>query len=98
METDKSKKQLMREMIAEIFLDHYNIHMKPEEVSDCDGCVVPTGRVFPGCYKCRVRACARNRKIESCAWCPDFSCDKLEELFLLEPSAKIRLEEIRGIC
>lgn len=96
VETDKSKKQSMRESIARIFKEQYHIQMLPEEVSDCDGCILATAHIFPGCYKCEVRACARKRELESCARCPDFGCDKLEELFLLEPSAKIRLAEIRN--
>lgn len=97
-ETDESKKHWMREAISNAFFEQYDINMPPDEVSDCDGCNTITGNVFPGCYKCSVRACARKRKFESCAQCPDFSCEKLEKLFLLEPSAKMRLEKIRNIC
>ena len=95
-ETDKLKKQSMHEMIAQIFLQYYNIQMLPEEVADCDGCYTTTGRIFPGCFKCEVRACARKRNLESCAFCEDFACTKLNEVFMMEPTTKIRLEEIRN--
>jgi len=96
VETDKSKKQSMRKTIARIFKEQYHIQMLPEEVSDCDGCILAAARIFPGCYKCEVRACARKRNLESCAFCNDFACTNLNELFMMEPTAKIRLEEIRN--
>ena len=86
----------MRENIARIFTEQYHIQMLPEEISDCDGCSSKTDRIFPGCNKCEVRACAQKRNLKSCAYCEEFPCAKLNELFVLEPTARNRLEEIRN--
>lgn len=96
VETDKSKKQSMRESIAKVFFENYNIKMLPEEISDCDGCCTTSDCIFPGCYKCKVRICAKSKNLESCAYCENYICTKLNELFILEPDTKNRLEEIRN--
>lgn len=95
-ESDRSKKQSMREMIAKIFFEQYNLKLLPEEVSDCDGCRSTIDHIFPGCNNCEVRKCIRMKNIESCAYCEDFACAKLNKMFGLEPTSKIRLEEIRN--
>jgi hypothetical protein len=95
LEQDKSNQQTMRERIAEQCSEIYGMNMRPEDVTDCDGCRADTGRLFSGCMKCRIRKCARRHDIESCACCGDYACKKLKEHFTLDPDAQTRLEEIR---
>ena len=66
-----------------------------EDISDCDGCRTEDGSLFTGCKNCLVRKCAVNRGYENCAWCDEYVCEKLGELFIMEPSAKNRLNKIR---
>jgi len=96
-EEDLEKQYKMRIAIARLGQEHYGVEMLPEEITDCDGCRTENGRLYPGCMKCEIRACARERKVETCAHCPDYACEKLQKHFLTEPSAKIKLEVIRSV-
>jgi hypothetical protein len=64
---------------------------------DCNGC---KSDVLSGwCRKiCRIRPCAEERKVKTCAFCGDYPCEKLEE-FLSKDSqgamARENLERIR---
>ena len=94
-EQDKNQQQTMRESIAKQCSELYGTDLRTEDITDCDGCRPNKGRIFSGCLNCEVRKCARQRNIDSCAFCCDYSCEALEKLFALDPDAKIRLEEIR---
>ncbi len=95
LKQDKSKQYAMRESIAKILSDNYGVHSQPEEIGDCDGCRSVSRVIYSGCLKCGIRECAIGKKLESCAFCNDYCCDKLINLFKLDPPAKTRLEEIR---
>ena len=89
--------QKMRVTIARLGQEHYGVKMRPEEITDCDGCRTENGRLYAGCNQCEIRTCARERKVESCAHCHDYACEKLQKLFVTEPSAQIKLEVIRSV-
>ncbi len=61
----------------------------------CDGCLATTGRQIGYCRECKVRACAISRGLENCGYCPDYACEKLEEVFGFAPEAWAKLEELR---
>jgi len=94
-EQDMSQQQTMRKSIAEQCSKIYGMNLQPEDITDCDGCRANTGRIFSGCLNCEIRKCASEKNIDSCAFCNNYACEILEKHFLLDPSAKIRLEEIR---
>ena len=94
LESDPAKKQSMRISIAKMCTEHYGMPMQPAEVNDCDGCRAGA-RLFSGCTKCEIRICAAERKVESCAFCPSFKCDKLRHHFEIDPTAESRLMELR---
>jgi hypothetical protein len=95
LEPDDSKRKAMRVSIAHQCLEHYGINLSPEDVSDCDGCRSGTGRLFSGCARCEIRSCAINRNLESCAFCDDYGCEKLRHHFETDPTAEMRLKELR---
>jgi hypothetical protein len=95
LEQDKILQKTMRAEIARQCSDIYKMKMTVEEVTDCDGCRANDGRLFSGCLKCLIRNCTHAKNIESCAFCEDFTCEKLIYHFLLDPEAKVRLEKIR---
>jgi hypothetical protein len=43
MEQDQSQQQAMRVLIAEQCSNYYRKIIQPEEVTDCEGCIVNTG-------------------------------------------------------
>jgi len=93
-EPDPLVQQKMRQSIAEQCRSLYGMSIQPEDVADCDGCRSETGRIFPGCLNCEIRKCAASLHIENCAFCSNYACDKLSEIFSMEPEAQNRLDEI----
>jgi len=85
----------MRKDIADHLAKIYGTTPKPEIVSDCDGCKINNGRLFTGCIDCEIRKCAKTKKLENCAYCSDFTCDKLEKHFKFDPASRDNLELIR---
>ena len=94
-EQDESRQKALKISIAEECRIHYRLNLQPEDITDCDGCRSGSGRLFSGCLNYEIRKCAILRKTESCAFCPDYICDRLKKHFLLDPEAQTRLETIR---
>ncbi|NCB08939.1 MAG: DUF3795 domain-containing protein [Bacteroidia bacterium] len=94
-EPDETRQTEMKKSIAEQCASHYQIFLKPEEITGCDGCRTHSGRLFPGCDRCKIRACAIRSGFENCAFCPGFTCTLLENHFIMDRDSKIRLEKIR---
>ncbi len=69
----------------------------PPEAINCDGCTRSDGRLFGHCHTCEVRLCAREKELESCGRCSDYSCKKLDGLLAILPMEEPRknLEAIR---
>lgn len=95
LETDKALQFSMRVSIARQITCLYKKELKPEDITDCDGCLADNGRIFSGCKDCGIRKCANAKKTGSCAVCNDYACGILKNHFLQDPDAEIRLEEIR---
>jgi hypothetical protein len=96
VEADPVKKAKLRATIARVATEEHGMRMEAAEVPDCDGCTSESGRLFSTCSDCGVRACARERGLETCAYCSDYPCDRALEVFKVEPSAKTRLDVIRS--
>jgi len=98
-ETDLKKQRRMREQIARYITKHFGIETRLEDVTDCDGCTTKDGRLFSECQKCQIRKCARQKRLENCAYCSEYACEKLSKLFdsgSVEADAKKRLGEIKA--
>jgi len=95
-EADKGEQAGKKAEIAKICRDQYGMNIGPSDITDCDGCRAEGGRLFSGCYDCRIRQCAKGKKMESCAHCPEYICRELGLFFLKDPAAKARLDKIRG--
>ena len=70
-------------------------NLKPEDIV-CDGCLAEGGRLFTTCSVCPVRKCGIKRKVENCAYCEEYPCQKLEETFSIAPESKKKLDEIKS--
>ncbi|MFA6541410.1 MAG: DUF3795 domain-containing protein [Bacteroidota bacterium] len=95
IEPDPQKKLQMRRGIANTLCDRYGLILPHDTIPDCDGCTLETGRLFFSCAKCEVRNCARERQYDSCAYCADYPCEKLEKVFADQPGARVELERVR---
>jgi hypothetical protein len=95
VETDVEKKKAMREEVIRICRERYDITYAPADITDCDGCISDSGRLFSGCIHCEIRECVMSKELKSCAFCGDYPCGRLEESFKSDPSARIRLDDLR---
>lgn len=93
---NKKDQARMRVEIVERCKEQYGINYTLEDITDCDGCRTESGRLFSASKNCPIRKCAREKKLENCAYCTEYACGKLETFFSTETSAKTRLEAIRS--
>ena len=99
-ERDDQKKRRMRVEIARQIKKIYGTECKTEDVGDCDGCKSEDDRLFAGSKNCRIRKCARPKRIENCAHCTKYPCKTLEKHFANYPEdgklIRERLDQIRN--
>ncbi|MEW5825709.1 MAG: DUF3795 domain-containing protein [Candidatus Bipolaricaulota bacterium] len=60
----------------------------------CDGCLPERGAKIGYCATCEIRACAVARRLENCAHCADYACEKLTAFFQMAKKAKPVLDAI----
>jgi len=82
-----------RQAVAEGWTKRYKHDFKVADIN-CDGCV-STGRHVGQCSICEVRLCGIDRGFVNCAYCPEYSCAKLDKYFKMAPIMKNNLEKIR---
>jgi hypothetical protein len=74
----------------------YGIEYRYTDITDCDGCISGSDRLFTGCANCKIRKCATEKGIKNCAYCEKYACEILMELFKTDHGAKARLDLIRS--
>ena len=95
-EQDVEIQKKMRNEIASLCNEEYGLNYTYQDVNDCDGCRSVSGRLFSGCRDCKIRTCAVFKEVETCAHCPDYICDKLDNHYKSDPTGKVWLEIIRS--
>ncbi|MGC9345692.1 MAG: DUF3795 domain-containing protein [Candidatus Bathyarchaeales archaeon] len=90
----QKKDDAERKRVAEIFTRQYGKEYKPEDIN-CDGCVSDSPCIFSYCTLCEIRKCGREKKVKNCAYCLEYPCGKLSELFSKYSKAKDTLDEVR---
>lgn len=79
--------------IAERWTEGMTTQFKAEDIN-CRGC--KTDVISGWCRKiCKIRPCADKRRVETCAHCEDYPCEKLKEFLSSEPEATKNLRKIR---
>jgi hypothetical protein len=94
-EVNKEEQKRQRAEIAKACREQYGMNYSESEITDCDGCLSESGRLFIGCLGCPIRKCAKERTIENCAHCPEYICQTLESFFVHDSAAKTRLADER---
>lgn len=61
----------------------------------CSGCTDLKGKCFKYCRECEIRLCGIKNRVENCALCGSYPCDKIEKLIERSPKAGEALENIR---
>jgi len=69
-------------------------NMTTEDIN-CDGCTNKKGRLISFVKDCDIRNCGIKRKVENCAYCTDYPCEKLSKAHERSPEAKNALDDIR---
>ena len=95
-EPNAVKQAKMRAAIVRLCGESHDSILPTTECISCEGCRTEGGKLFGGCGDCRFRVCAREKKIESCAFCAEFACDELRKFFQTNPDARTRLEVMRS--
>ncbi len=93
---NKDEQARMRAEIVKLCKEQYGISYKLEDITDCDGCPTESARLFSASKNCLIRKCARAKKLENCAHCPEYACGTLEAFFKKDPTAKVRLDKIKS--
>jgi hypothetical protein len=84
----------LRKETAEKWSKDFNSEIKPEDVN-CDGCLTTDGVVIQYCNMCEIRKCGLEKKVQNCAYCNEYICEKLEKWFKNVPTAKEVLDKVK---
>ncbi len=84
-----------RAEVARLWSKQFNAEIKPEDIN-YNGCQSDSGLLFGHCQTCEIRNCAMEKNIGNCAYCTDYSCEKLNSILNTMPDAKNRLNQIRA--
>jgi hypothetical protein len=84
----------LRAETAKKWSEQFKSDIKPTDIN-CDGCQSESPRLFNYCSICAIRKCAREKKVETCAACPEYSCAKLDAFLAQVPEARQTLEALR---
>ncbi len=84
----------LRAETAKKWSEMFKADIKPADIN-CDGCPTDSSRLFNYCASCEIRKCAREKKVATCAACPEYSCKKLDDFLAQVPEARAMLEELR---
>jgi hypothetical protein len=89
----KTNNDELRKKTAEEWSKMFNSEIKPEDVN-CDSCLTKEGVIIQYCNVCEIRKCAQEKDVENCAFCEEYTCEKLEKWFKNVPNAKAVLDQI----
>ena len=84
----------LRAETAKKWSEMFKSDIKAADIN-CDGCPTDSPRLFGYCTACEIRKCARDKKLATCASCPEYACEKLDKFLAQVPEARKVLEELR---
>ena len=85
----------LRAETAKKWSEMFKSDIKASDIN-CDGCPSDSPRLFSYCATCEIRKCAREKKLATCAACPEYSCQKLDAFLTQVPEARKVLEGLRN--
>lgn len=91
----KANDDVKRAEVAQLWSKQFNADIKPADIN-CDGCHSDGENIFDHCKVCEIRKCGKEKGINNCAYCDEYSCEKLEMVFNMMPDAKIRLDDMKS--
>ena len=94
-EATKKNDNKARAKIVEKWSKQYKHAFKPEDIN-CNGCLAVGSVQIGYCQVCEIRKCGSERKLLNCAYCIEYSCNKLDNFHAAALKAKTKLEAIRN--
>lgn len=90
----KENNDKRRKEVAKIWREKYNHpEIKADDIN-CHGCLTDDDILFNHCKVCEIRKCGIEEKVENCAFCEKYICEKLDGFLKQHPEEKERLNEI----
>ncbi len=83
-----------RRDLAEQWSKQFDFEMKPEDIN-CDGCMSDSERKLGYCSTCEIRNCGMEKGLENCAYCNEYTCEKLDKFHEHNPKLREILDNIR---
>ncbi len=84
-----------RSIVAKVWSKFFDTNFQTDDIN-CDGCKSVNAKLFNFCESCEIRQCCKEKAFENCAYCSDYSCQKLDDFIENEfPNSRQILEEIR---
>lgn len=84
----------LRKKTAQEWSKAFSSEIKPEDIN-CVGCLPVDGVHIGYSSICEIRKCGFGKKVENCAYCDEYICEKLEKFFKNAPDAQKRLDAIK---
>lgn len=71
----------LKQKTAALWAQQLDVSVDPEYIS-CDGCQQTSGRHLAYCAMCGIRNCCLERKLDTCAQCDEYVCERLQKGFV----------------
>ena len=84
-----------RAELAHLWSKPFNADIKPADIN-CEGCRSDGTILFCHCRVCKIRECAKQKRVNNCAYCDEYPCKKLEMVLDMMPDARKRLDQIKS--
>ena len=91
----RAKDSERKALIAKQWMEGLTLEFKPDDI-DCNGC---KSDVLSGwCRKiCKIRPCAEERRVETCAHCDAYPCRKLKAFLSKDSQSTEAAKTLEGI-
>ncbi len=87
---DKKRKE-----VARLWAENFKTDIKPGDIN-CFGCTSTGKTVFSYCNVCEIRKCGVEKGVINCAYCEEYTCEKLENFFKIAPDNRKLLDSIKS--
>lgn len=88
--------EIKKNQIAENWRQAYGNPKIDNTYVTCSGCLTGGSQLGGHCLECDIRACGLEHQVACCAYCPEYSCAKLETFVQQVPGLRFTLEELRS--
>ncbi len=77
-----------QQKLSDGWFKYFGFRIQPENIL-CDGCLAENARLID--QGCPVRPCVIEKRVENCAACDDYICEKLKERLVIYEDVKQRI-------